>query len=70
MACLPLIHEETNLPFLKRVITSEMTKNVFCDILRSELNSVYASIPMNDVDELTPEHIEKMVIDCTHVLLN
>ncbi len=47
-----------------------MTKGVFCDILRSELNSVYASIPMNEVEDLTTDHIEKMVIDCTHVLLN
>lgn len=35
LGCLPLIYEETNLSFLKKIIVSEMTKTTFCDILRS-----------------------------------
>lgn len=47
------IYEETTFLYFKKVLVSEMVKGIFCDVLRSELNSTYATFPAREFDELT-----------------
>jgi hypothetical protein len=48
LGLLQVIYEQTRFTYLKKVIVSEMVKGVFCDILRSELNSIYSSKQFDD----------------------
>lgn len=46
-----------------------MVKQVFCDILRSELNNAYSGFPCED-PEVSLSEIDNVVLDCAQVMLN
>lgn len=53
------------------MVLSEMAKGVICDMLRSELNSVYANFPMREFEEEpTMLFVNSVILDCTQTLLD
>ena len=70
MGNLPDLYSRTNFTYLKRIFASEMVAEVFSSILTSELNYIYHTFPAEEIDEITVEMVNKIIMDCAHVMIN
>ena len=47
-----------------------MVSEVFSSILISELNYIYHTFPAEEIDQITVEIVNKIIMDCAHVMIN